>query len=244
MTADPDLVESISDESRLKQTSLGGRDLLIGIGIIWGFEILLGVAIVLWGGTSIQLVEHPVVILLTTLASSSLTLLLVWFLTCKKYGKSISAGFLISRPSRKCFIASLAIGIGYGLLAIALLSSYSTGRSMFAEMAKSPVGLSCMIIMALLLPVAEEVYYRGFIFPVLQSKWGPSVAVTVVTLWFGTVHVFQNTSDWLAIPVIAVGGGIFTIQRSVTGNLVPSFVSHWSYNFCMVASSLLAVLTE
>ncbi len=116
MTVDPDVVEPILDESRLKQTAYGGKDLLIGIAIIWGFELLLGVALVLWGGTSIQLVEHPVAILLTTLASASLTLLMAWFFTCKKYGKSISAGFLISRPSRKCFIASLAIGIGYGLL--------------------------------------------------------------------------------------------------------------------------------
>ena len=115
---------------------------------------------------------------------------------------------------------------------------------MFAEMAKSPVGLSCMIVMALLLPAVEEVYYRGFIFPVLQSKWGPIVAVTVVTLWFATVHVFQNTGNLLAIPVIAVAGGIFTIQRSITGNLAPSVVSHWSYNFCIVVSSLVAVLTE
>ena len=244
MTADPDLVEPISDESRPKQTSLGGKDLLIGVAIIWGFEIMLGVALVLWGGTSMQLVEHPVAILLTTLASSSLTVLVAWFFTCKKYGKSIYAGFLISRPSRKCFIVSVAIGLGYGLLAIVLLSPYSTGRSMFAEMAKSPVGMSCMIIMALVLPVAEEVYYRGFIFPVLQCKWGSLVAVTVVTLWFATVHVFQNIEELIAIPVIAVAGGIFTIQRSITGNLVPSFVSHWSYNFCMVVSALLAVLTE
>jgi len=232
------------EEDKPQWTSVHGKDLLVGVAILWAVEMLLGAIMVSCIGTSAKLEDHPVAVGLMSLISASITLLVCWFFVCKKYGKTFTSGFLVLRPDRRNLAISLAIGVGYGLIVVVLMSQFSTGQSMFAKMAESSTGLLCVITLALLLPVIEEVYYRGFLFPVLQNKWGSRVAVIVVTIWFGGIHVFQNTEDLIAIPVIAVLSAILTIQRCITRSLTPSIITHWVYNGVLVLSAVVAVLMK
>jgi membrane protease YdiL (CAAX protease family) len=243
MMPEEEAVLSVEDEEeKSRWTSVHGKDLLIGMAILWAVELLLGLSMILWVGDASTLEQHPVAILMTMLISAPVTLLVCWFFVCKKYGKSLSSGFLMGRPNRKSLVVAGSIGIGYGLVAVVLMVLFSTGQSMFGKMAESTTGLLCLIIIALLVPVIEEVYYRGFLFPVFQNKWGSRVAVIIVTLWFGGVHVFQNTEDLMAVPVLFVLSLIMTLQRCITKSLTPCIITHWTYNFTMVIASVLSAL--
>lgn len=241
MMPDADIGSPAAEDRKGKWGSAHGLDLLIVIPILWGLELALGIILVLSLGASFSPKEHPVPILFTALISAVLTFVITWLFVCKKYGKSFTNGFFISRPTKKTYAISLSIGIIYGLIAATLMSRFSTELSFMSQMATTPTGLLCIIILAMLLPPVEEMYYRGFIFPVLFHKWGPIPAVLVVIVWFAAAHSFQLAQDWIGIPVVAVAGAIWTMQRLVTGSLTQSLITHWTYNLCLVVVSLVEV---
>ena len=214
--------------------SVRGLDLLIGVPILWVVEVVLGILLVLWIDVPLALENHPIPLLVVTLASGAMTVLVTWFLVCRKYRKSFTDGFLISRPTKKALVVAILIGIVLALAGSVLVNAFSTGKHLFAQMSSTTTGLVSLTIMILLLPPVEELYYRGFIFPALEKQFGSWPATLVVIIWFGAAHSMQSMDDWIAIPIVCVAGAIWTIQRQVTGSLTASMVTHWTYNFCLV----------
>ena len=233
------MTEPTAMDRKGKWDSAHGVDLLIAVSILWGLELVMGFILVFSLGASFSPEEHPVPILLTALISAILTFLITWLFVCKKYGKPFANGFIISRPTKRTYAISLSVGIVYALLAAIPLSRFSTGESLFAEMAATPTGLLCVVILAMLLPPVEELYYRGFIFPILLRKWGRIPAALVVIVWFTAAHSFQLAQEPIGLAVVAGLGAILTIQRVVTGSLTQSLMTHWTYNFSLVVMSLL-----
>jgi len=219
-----------------------GIDVLIGVPILWGVELLLGVTLVVWlflvWGMSAHLEDHPAAILISTFASAVATLIVTWVLVCRKYHKPFVAGFLITRVSRRTVLISLLIGAGYALVAALLFSKFSTGKGLLEQMAQTPIGLFCVLVMTVALPPVEELYYRGFLFPALQKSWGSVAAVLVVAVWFGMAHGAQLIQDPIGIPIIAFAGAMWTVQRLVTGSLTSSLISHLTYNSCMIVATI------
>jgi membrane protease YdiL (CAAX protease family) len=220
------------------EESVRGRDLLIGVPILWGVELLLGVSLVLWAGPRLSLEDHPMALLVVTLASGATTFLVTWFLVCRKYRKSFSDGFLISRPTKKTLLVAVLIGVVLALAGGAVASAFSTGKHLFLQISSTTTGLASLATMFLLLPPVEEFYYRGFIYPVLEKQFGALPATLAVIIWFTAAHAMQSTGDWIAIPVVCVAGTIWTVQRRLTGSLTASLVTHWMYNFCLLVIGL------
>ena len=90
----------------------------------------------------------------------------------------------------------------------------------------------------------EEIYYRGFIFPVLCRKLGAVWSILIVTVWFGGVHAAQLHGDWALLPIVTGMGFIFTVQRYLTGSLLPSIVTHWTYNTFLVFLTVIMLLLD
>ncbi|HEX3253872.1 MAG TPA: type II CAAX endopeptidase family protein [Pyrinomonadaceae bacterium] len=79
-------------------------------------------------------------------------------------------------------------------------------------------------------PLVEEVIYRGVIYPAVEKVLGMGFAITVVSLLFAGVHVFQYRSNISVIVVITVLSITLTVARAVTGRLLPSFIIHLIFN--------------
>ena len=217
--------------------SVRGLDLLIGVPILWGMELLLGILLVLWVGPQLSLPDHPVALLVVTLTSGAATVLVTWLLVCRKYRKSFTDGFRLSRPTKKSLWGAVLIGIGLALAGVAVSNAFSTGKHLFTQMSSTTTGLVSLAIMVLLLPPMEELYYRGFLFPALEKKFGPWPATLAVIVWFAAAHSIQSMEDWIAIPVVFVAGAIWTVQRRVTGSLTAPLLTHWTYNGCLCVIS-------
>jgi len=217
----------------------GGLDLLIGISIVWAVEIALGILLVVWIGPSLELENHPVPLLVVTLTSGTATFLVSWWLMCRKYGKTFTEGFRITRPTRKTAGVSILLAMVMVILLQLFdsLFSISTGEHLFIKMLETPQSMAVLLVLFVTLPFVEEFYYRGFIYPILEKKLSGVPAALIVILWFTAVHVPQANGDYLAIPCIMVLGSIFTLQRAVTGSLTASLITHWIYN------AILAVIT-
>jgi membrane protease YdiL (CAAX protease family) len=216
-----------------------GIDLLIGVPIIWVMELGLGIVLVLWAGIPFVIEDHPIPLLVLTLASGALTALIAWFFVCRKYGQTFAGGFLLTRPAGKALWIPVATGIGLAIVGSVLSTAYSTGEHMFSRLASTPAGMVSLAILVLLLPFVEELYYRGFIYTALENTLGAPRATAATIIWFGTAHCLQSLSDPIAIPIVFVFGAVLTIQRRVTGSLTASLVSHLTYNASLV---LIAVI--
>jgi membrane protease YdiL (CAAX protease family) len=100
-----------------------------------------------------------------------------------------------------------------------------------------PGGMVALSLIALTVPVFEEAYYRGFLYSALQNKVG-LWAVPIVALWFCVPHTAQVVGDWIALPVIAAMGLIWTIQRHITGSITLPMITHFTYNATLVIVSM------
>lgn len=235
----------------LGPSSVQGRDLLIGVALIWVLELAIGTVIGVWsvfqGSGSDELaslVLPPGLLLGTTVLANAVAFTVAWYFVCRKYRKSLLQGFGVHMVPGRTLAASFLLGLVGCALAVVLLSRYSTEDSLMAELMSVPYGLLVINIMALTVPPVEEAYYRGFIFPVLRDKLGGWWAVLLVTVWFGCAHAFQLAGDWVGLGIVVAMGLLFTIQRHLTNSLLPPIITHCTYNTGLVLLGLGAELPE
>lgn len=217
--------------------SVSGLDLLAGVGIIWAVELVLGIVLESSGGLSTS-GFGPVMILVTSMLGAAATFVVCWLFVCRKYGKSLVEGFAIRRVPSKTIFLSVAIGLAGAVAATALISQFGTGKSLMEKLLSTPAGFAVMVFLGLTVPPFEEIYYRGFIFPVLSRKLGVAGGILLVVVWFGSAHAFQLAKDPAALIIVVVMGLVWTLQRHLSKSLVPSIVSHWTYNAALFAVGL------
>ena len=91
-------------------------------------------------------------------------------------------------------------------------------------------------------PLMEELFFRGFLYPVLARRMGVVLGVIFTALPFGLVHLVQYGYAWGAVLVIFLVGMVLTTIRAVTGSVAASFLAHVGYNATLMA--LTAVATD
>lgn len=216
------------------------KDLIKGIIIIWLTTIFLGIIFSVTLRFKIGY-QEPIRILINTLLATAILFVVSWYFVCKKYNNNILKGFALYKPHKSVVIQSIVIGLVGSLLANFLIDTYGTGKSFMDKLASTPTGLIVVMIILFLVPPFEEIYYRGFIFPILKRKIRPVFAILIIVIWFAMAHVLQVKGDWIALPIIGVMGCIWTIQRHIHKSLVPSIISHWVYNIVLILINLIAV---
>jgi membrane protease YdiL (CAAX protease family) len=108
----------------------------------------------------------------------------------------------------------------------------------FEEFFKHPLEAYLTSILAISFgPLMEELFFRGFLYPVLARWLGVTAGVFVTALGFGMLHAMQLGFAWGAVFIIFLVGLALTIVRAVTNSVGCSLVVHIVYN------STLTVLT-
>jgi membrane protease YdiL (CAAX protease family) len=80
------------------------------------------------------------------------------------------------------------------------------------------------ILVTVLAPICEEVFFRGFFFRTLRNWRGPWIAATVTGLVFGAVHAFGSPVGFL-VPLAVFGFGLCMLYWR-TGSLLPCIAVH------------------
>jgi hypothetical protein len=86
------------------------------------------------------------------------------------------------------------------------------------------------IIAVSLGPLMEEIFFRGFMYPVLARRMGAVWAIVLTALPFGLIHLPQYGWAWGAALVIVLVGVVCGVVRAVTGSVAASFLVHVGYN--------------
>jgi CAAX protease family protein len=86
------------------------------------------------------------------------------------------------------------------------------------------------IIAVTLGPLMEELFFRGFMYPVLARRVGVAWGIALTALPFGLIHLPQYGWAWGAALVIFLVGVVCGIVRAVTRSVGASFLVHAGFN--------------
>jgi membrane protease YdiL (CAAX protease family) len=81
-----------------------------------------------------------------------------------------------------------------------------------------------------LAPLMEELFFRGFLYPVLARRLGLFAAIVLTAAGFGIIHAPQLGRAWGPVAVVFLVGLVLTIVRAVTRSVAPGFLMHLAYN--------------
>ena len=86
------------------------------------------------------------------------------------------------------------------------------------------------ILSVTLAPLMEELFFRGFLYPVLARRLGLPVAVFVTALGFALLHGAQLMFSWGPVLVIFLVGIVLTMVRAKTNSVAAGVLIHMAYN--------------
>jgi CAAX protease family protein len=90
-------------------------------------------------------------------------------------------------------------------------------------------------------PLMEELFFRGFLYPVLARRIGMVGSILITAVAFGFLHAAQLKYSWAVLVIFLVGLALTTV-RAVTKSVAASFLVHVGYNGTL--SMLLFVATS
>jgi len=90
----------------------------------------------------------------------------------------------------------------------------------------------------LVAPFAEELFFRGLLFPALARRVGLVLSVLLTSLAFGATHAMQLGGAWEQIAMICLVGLALTLVRWRTHSLACSTLVHIGYNAVIFATLL------
>jgi membrane protease YdiL (CAAX protease family) len=79
-------------------------------------------------------------------------------------------------------------------------------------------------------PFAEEVLFRGLLFPALARHTGAVVSLVVTSVLFGAIHAGQLGGAWPQLGCIVLVGAVLTLVRWRFHSLASSTLVHAGYN--------------
>ncbi len=87
-------------------------------------------------------------------------------------------------------------------------------------------------------PLLEELFFRGFLYPVVARRWGAAWGVFLAALPFALLHMQQYGYAWGVVLVIFIVGVVCGIVRVVTRSVGASFLVHVGYNGIQMVAAL------
>ena len=136
-------------------------------------------------------------------------------------------------PPRMNLVATLA----FGGATLALLVQVASGllpipKSLPVEQyfRDAPSAYMMMAFGVLVAPLAEELLFRGLLFPVLARGLGMTAGVALSAFLFALIHQAQLSHAWAPLLLLFVVGLVLTITRAVTRSVAASWIIHVAYN--------------
>lgn len=214
-------------------------DLLLVLGLLLPAMALIGLA----AGLVVAFVpasraDPTPLILPTQLALYVLVYVDFWVVLKFRYGKPVMTSLGWRRPN----LNLLVIAIGGAALAFALsgfASLLHTPKvpSPIDKLTSSPASLILFGIMAVTIaPLFEELFFRGFIQPLLSRTFGVIAGILLTAALFGLLHAPEYSWAWQYALTVSLAGAVFGWLRARTNSIVPSTIMHGCYNAVFVVA--------
>jgi membrane protease YdiL (CAAX protease family) len=115
------------------------------------------------------------------------------------YAAVVAYGSLITPPKQKDIARDLGLNAG--------------------PLAAVPV----VLVIAVIAPIAEEIFFRGMLFGGLRRRLPTIPAAAISAVVFGALHA---TTGITAVPPLIIFGFVLALLYEKTGSLVPGMIAH------------------
>ncbi len=197
--------------------------------MVVGLFVLVTAA--LFAGLELQNPENQALLGFAMLGLEALMIPPVWWWGVHKHGAKAAILGLRRAPWLRS-----AVYIGLGLAAILAMN---VGWAWVMEryglqgqpdivplFGEGPSGLAIALLVAgIVAPVAEELFFRGFLFAGLRDRWGLPIGIALSSALFSVVHFVPG----VMLP-IAFMGALFAWLYQATDSLWPPILLHALYN--------------
>jgi membrane protease YdiL (CAAX protease family) len=206
---------------------------------VFGLQFLV-VTLLSWRVGSIDLEQNGLAILLIGVPLSSLALIAIALCAAGRPHRETLRLAPARASARELVVMVVGIlALSQALESAALLLGIGPGPAldwMARTLASTPpLGLLlAVVVVGLLAPVGEELFFRGYLLTRLRRVWRPGPAILATAVAFGIIH-----GEWVH-GVLAAGIGLFlglVVERS--GSLTPAIVCHAVNNTASVVLTAL-----
>lgn len=125
------------------------------------------------------------------------------------------------------------VGLGILMLGLDLLGRFLPlpKETPFDQFFANPTDAYLTAAFAVTLgPLMEELFFRGFLYPVIARRMGAVWGILLTALPFGLIHMVQYGYAWGAVLIIFLVGIVLTAVRARTKSVASSFLAHVGYN--------------
>lgn len=125
-----------------------------------------------------------------------------------------------------------ALGLGFGGLAVAVVYAALAGTVTAASKAFDPLLFLLSIPLVLYQAAAEEIYFRGWLQPVMTRAFGPWIGIGAAAALFALLHLLAGaTQTPLGLVNIALAGVLFGLLAWRTGGVAAPIAAHFGWNW-------------
>ncbi len=157
-----------------------------------------------------------------------------------RYGKPVfrSLGWL--PPQMPLSLAILGgLALPFVLSALAAAMHPPTIPSPFDKFLKEPVWLVLFGALAVTLgPLVEELFFRGFLQPLLSRSLGVAAGIFATAAAFGLLHGPEYSWSWQFLVTLTLAGAAFGWMRWASNSVISSTVMHGCFNLVMFAGMI------
>ena len=150
-------------------------------------------------------------------------------------GLTIEHGWsgLVGRNIAALVGTGLAIGFG-GLVLTAAITAVAIPVARHAEVGPAVVSIIAGTLLVLFQAGAEEVYFRGWLQPVLVRAWGRLAGVLVTAAAFAILHLSGGERSLTTLLNLVLGGLLFGLLAQRSGGILMSTAAHFGWNWAEI----------
>ncbi len=159
-------------------------------------------------------------------------LLFMHYLVERRYRTRFWEGVKWKWPQGGPAMGFLLGGVALALAVQVAQSFLPLPKSMpIQELLKEPVHAWLLTAFGILVaPFVEEMFFRGFLYPVLARRLPLRTAVILTALAFTSIHGPQLANHWAPLLLLFTVSLAFTLARAHTGSVAVPFLMHVGYN--------------
>lgn len=128
----------------------------------------------------------------------------------------------------------LVLGLYVGIVQAAGVEPLQPQSTLGEDAFQAPLAIALAGALALVAaPIAEETFFRGFLFAGLRQRWGLAAAALVSGLLFGLLHF-----DLGSIIPFSLIGIVLSLTYALSGSLWVTISSHFLFNLVSFLATL------
>jgi membrane protease YdiL (CAAX protease family) len=149
----------------------------------------------------------------------------------------------LTRPVQAALLAIVAVPMLVAAARLSMRVVPSTEIAPIQTFIAWPSGMLSAALLGVILPVGEELFFRGYLFGA-WLRFGRTFAAVASVLVFGLMHLAQSWGNWGGLLAIFMTGAVLCGLRLLTGSACLPAISHVAYNLTLSASTLAAAVTD